>query len=74
MIRIDPHLGICKKLTMEEQVEITCPYCAELVSIAIDVLVTHQVYFEDCSVCCRPIQIDVTCMDGSISALDIKAA
>ena len=34
-----------------------CPYCAEYISILLDVSVRSQTYVEDCEVCCRPIQI-----------------
>lgn len=36
---------------------ITCPYCGESIEILIDDSVAEQDYFEDCSVCCRPIRI-----------------
>jgi len=39
---------------------IQCPYCGESIDIVIDDSVDHQQYVEDCSVCCRPINIDVT--------------
>ena len=36
---------------------ISCPYCGESIEILIDDSVAEQDYFEDCSVCCRPIRI-----------------
>lgn len=39
---------------------IDCPYCGEAIEIAIDDSVEHQRYIEDCQVCCRPIDIEVT--------------
>ncbi len=39
---------------------IQCPYCGESIDVVIDDSVDHQRYVEDCSVCCRPINIDVS--------------
>lgn len=35
----------------------SCPYCGETIELLIDDSVSEQDYFEDCSVCCRPIRI-----------------
>ena len=39
------------------EVDISCPYCGETVSILVDGSVEKQHYIEDCQVCCRPIVI-----------------
>ncbi|MFW6093718.1 MAG: CPXCG motif-containing cysteine-rich protein [Pseudomonadota bacterium] len=39
--------------------EIGCPYCGEVIDILVDPSVDHQAYVEDCSVCCRPIELTV---------------
>ncbi len=44
---------------MEEH-HFTCPYCWETISMLLDSSVIHQIYVEDCEVCCNPIQINVT--------------
>lgn len=36
-----------------------CPYCGETISLLIDQSAGSQTYIEDCSVCCRPIQVSV---------------
>lgn len=38
---------------------ISCPYCGENIELLIDDSATDQDYFEDCSVCCRPIRIQL---------------
>ena len=43
-----------------------CPYCGENISILIDLNYTKQLYTEDCEVCCRPIQIDFTTVEGAV--------
>jgi hypothetical protein len=37
-----------------------CPYCGEAIELAVDTSVGTQGYVEDCSVCCRPIEVRVT--------------
>jgi len=38
-----------------------CPYCGELVHVDVDEGGgRHQAYVEDCPVCCRPWQVEVT--------------
>jgi len=38
---------------------ISCPYCGEHIDLVIDNTVDQQSYIEDCSVCCRPIEVEV---------------
>lgn len=40
--------------------EYSCPYCGEPISLWLDETGgTSQHYIEDCSICCRPITIQV---------------
>jgi len=39
---------------------VQCPYCGESIEIVVDDSVDHQQYVEDCWVCCRPINIEVS--------------
>ena len=48
-------------------VEIQCPYCGETIEIVIDGSLEQQNYIEDCSVCCRPIELSVTVVDDEVS-------
>jgi len=40
--------------------QIQCPYCGESIEIVIDGSLEQQSYIEDCSVCCRPIELSVS--------------
>lgn len=40
--------------------QLSCPYCGESIELLIDDSVSTQDYYEDCSVCCRPIRIQMT--------------
>lgn len=42
---------------------INCPYCGERIELVLDLSVETQRYIEDCSVCCRPIQLMVEVTD-----------
>ncbi|MGI9260230.1 MAG: CPXCG motif-containing cysteine-rich protein [Gammaproteobacteria bacterium] len=39
---------------------IDCPYCGETIEVVIDDSVDQQKYVEDCSVCCRPINVEAS--------------
>ena len=52
---------------------IHCPYCGEEIDILVDCSVPSQDYFEDCSVCCRPIAISVTAFDGELESLEVRS-
>jgi hypothetical protein len=42
------------------ELEIDCPYCGEAIAIWVDAGGGGaQQYVEDCSVCCRPIELSV---------------
>jgi len=41
----------------------TCPHCWQRISMVLDTSEEHQVYVEDCEVCCKPIEVDYT-VDG----------
>jgi len=43
-------------LTLTERT-ISCPFCAESMTILLDLSAGGQSYIEDCQVCCRPMQI-----------------
>ena len=46
-----------------------CPSCGENISMLIDLNFNNQFYIEDCEVCCRPIEINFTAVDGAIESL-----
>lgn len=48
--------------------KVQCPYCGESIEVLIDASVPHQNYIEDCQVCCRPINFDVSVdQDGDLA-------
>ncbi len=51
--------------------DLQCPYCGELFPILIDTSQGGHQMIEDCSVCCRPIQLQVRCEPGEIVDVEI---
>lgn len=51
---------------------IGCPYCGELITLVVDGSVETQQYIEDCQVCCRPIDIQVTVSEDGNCQIDAK--
>jgi len=45
-------------------VQVQCPYCWEFFELEVEDLGEAQTYIQDCTVCCRPIQFDVSPGDG----------
>ena len=43
---------------------VQCPYCGESIELQVDVPAGEQAYVEDCSVCCRPIEVRVAAHGG----------
>ena len=39
---------------------IQCPSCGETIELVVDCSVVSQRYVEDCSVCCRPMNVNIT--------------
>ena len=56
------------ELTVET--DVACPHCGESFPLLIDTSVREQSLVEDCSVCCRPITLSITCRPGEI--LDLR--
>lgn len=42
---------------MLTMLDVGCPYCGEVISLALDTSAGAQHYIEDCHVCCRPITV-----------------
>lgn len=42
-----------------EYLDARCPWCSEMISLAVECTEGAQEYVEDCPVCCAPIQVQV---------------
>ena len=53
-----------------EDIEITCPYCGEMMEVDVDCTGGSQAYYEDCQVCCAPVKFVITVDDaGNLAAV-----
>jgi Cysteine-rich CPXCG len=57
-----------------ETCSVQCPYCGETIEVDVEPLEEAQSFIEDCTVCCRPIQYEVTTnADDEIEALATRS-
>jgi hypothetical protein len=52
---------------------IQCPYCWEMIDVLVDTSVGQQDYSEDCSVCCRPINLSVQARGGEVVSIEARS-
>jgi hypothetical protein len=57
-----------------DDIEVECPYCGEFFGILVDTGFGSVEMIEDCSVCCRPIQLTLRFEGGELVSLDARAA
>jgi hypothetical protein len=57
---------------LEEDVEVTCPYCWETITLELDLSVEGQSYVEDCPVCCQPILVSYSTEDGQLASVQVE--
>lgn len=59
-------------MSLIESTPVSCPYCGEVIDLAIDLSAGSQDYIEDCHICCQPIELHVT-MDPPGTLRSIQA-
>lgn len=59
-------------MSLQEEVEIDCPYCGERIVVLVDTSAGGQEYIEDCQVCCRPINIRVTLDNNDLPEVSVS--
>lgn len=53
---------------------IHCPFCAESMTILLDLSAGDQGYVEDCQICCQPMQISFQAAANELLALEVDCA
>lgn len=61
-------------MNLLESHEADCPHCGEPISLSLDLSVPEQSYIEDCSVCCQPMVVSYSTVDGELSEISVEAA
>lgn len=59
-------------MSLQEELEIECPYCGERIVLLVDGSAGSQEYIEDCQVCCRPINLSLTVDEEGQPQLDVR--
>ena len=54
--------------------EATCPHCWESIGLTFDLSVPEQSYIEDCPVCCKPMVVSYTAVDGEVAEFSVESA
>ena len=70
-------LNVVVLMSMDERIierRIRCPFCAESMSILLDLSAGDQSYVEDCQVCCQPMQISFASSDEYLVSLQVACA
>jgi transposase-like protein len=57
---------------MEDEGEVSCPYCGQACTLVLDTSVPRQRFTTDCEVCCRPFLVFAECEAGQILSLDAQ--
>ncbi|MDP8305397.1 MAG: CPXCG motif-containing cysteine-rich protein [Candidatus Chlorobium antarcticum] len=59
-------------MNMLETVSVPCPFCGEVMDLAIDCSAGNQQYTEDCAVCCRPVSVSVKISGTGVLSVDVS--
>ena len=59
-------------MSLQEEIEIECPYCGERITLLVDGSAGSQEYIEDCQVCCRPINLYVTVNEDGLPQVEVR--
>lgn len=59
---------------METTWTVTCPACWSTLPIVVEPQWGSQVFIEDCSVCCRPMEVSVEVEDGEVVSVTVEPA
>jgi hypothetical protein len=57
---------------MQDEAQITCPFCWESLDVLLDLSIPEQDYIEDCQVCCRSIRIAYTSEDRVLISIEVQ--
>lgn len=56
------------------ETEILCPWCGEYFPTTVDTSQGGYAAIEDCAVCCRPMELIVTCEPGDLQDVQVERA
>jgi len=51
-----------------------CPFCWEEISMLLDTSVQQQKYIEDCEICCNPLELEASFINGELAGFSANIA
>lgn len=60
-------------MLVSEFEQVKCPYCGETTTLSIEACAEDQRYVEDCSVCCRPMTVDVHVDEDGVPLVTVES-
>lgn len=60
-------------MAIEQEHTFACPYCWQTISVLVDLSDPNQDMIQDCEVCCRPMRILCSVVEGEIDSFDVTA-
>jgi transposase-like protein len=58
---------------VEDDAEVSCPYCGQNSTLLLDCSVATQRFTTDCEVCCRPFTVVAECEAGELVSVTVIA-
>jgi hypothetical protein len=55
------------------EIDLECPACGESFPITVDTSQGNYTTVEDCSVCCRPMEVTLRCSPGRVRDVSVQA-
>ncbi len=54
------------------EADVLCPWCGEVYPTMVDTSQGEGATVEDCAVCCRPIDLRISCEPGEVFSLEAE--
>jgi hypothetical protein len=61
-------------MEMLVEIDLECPACGEVFPITVDTSQGSYQTVEDCSVCCRPMEVTLRCSPGEVRDVSVRAS
>src|ERR1700674_415401 len=74
IIRLYRHYVENAPMNLLQGQDATCPHCWETINLTLDLSVPEQSYVEDCPVCCKPMLVSYTAVDGEVAEFSVESA
>jgi hypothetical protein len=63
-----------RRMNLLQGQDASCPHCGETINLTLDLSVSEQSYIEDCPVCCKPMMVSYTAVDGEVAEFGVESA